>query len=126
MRASTVFKFPSVIRRQHDGPLGIHIDGYEALLQEQGYSRASTYVHLHVLADFSRWLKRRRLDVDDIDEQAVKRYLHCRRHFVDGYRGAAFVPYKLLGTLRDQGIINQKAPAAPVDTCKMVVVDFER
>src|ERR1035437_6582153 len=97
---NTVFKFPSVIRRQHDGPLGIHIDAYEALLQEEGYSHRSTYVHLHVVADFSRWLKRQRLDADHIDEQAVKRYLECRRRFVQRYRGASSVPYKFLGMLR--------------------------
>ena len=71
MNTSTVFKFPSVIRRLHDGPLGIHIDAYEALLQERGYSRASTYVHLRIVADFSRWLKRRRLDANNIDERTV-------------------------------------------------------
>jgi hypothetical protein len=56
MITSTIFKFPSVIRRQHEGPLGIHIDAYEALLQRQGYSHASTYVHLHIVADFTRSL----------------------------------------------------------------------
>src|SRR5712671_5827249 len=61
MSTSTIFKFPSVIRRLHEGPLGIHIDAYEALLGEHGYSRRSTYVHLHVVADLSRWLKGRRL-----------------------------------------------------------------
>ena len=71
MSMNTVFKFPSVIRRQHDGPLGIYIDAYEALLQEEGYSRRSTYVHLHVVADFSRWMKRQRLAADHLDEQVV-------------------------------------------------------
>jgi site-specific recombinase XerD len=126
MSTSTVFKFPSVIRRQHDGPLGIHIDAYETLLQEEGYSRRSTYVHLHVVADLSRWLKRQRLDAGDIDEQAVKRYLQCRRHFVKRYRGASSVPYKFLSMLRDRGITNQKAPVVAVDACKTAVADFER
>jgi site-specific recombinase XerD len=126
MSMNTVFRFPSVIRRQHDGPLGIHIDAYEALLQEEGYSRRSTYVHLHVVADFSRWMKRQRLDADHIDEQAVKRYLESRRRFVKRYRGARSVPCKFLGMLRDQGIINHKAPAVAVDACKMAVADFER
>ena len=126
MSTKTVFKFPNVIRRQDDGPLGIHIDAYEALLQDQGYSRASTYVHLHIVADFSRWLKRGKLDVEDIGEQAVKRYLKCRRHFVERYRGASFVPYKFLGMLRDRGMINHKAPVVAVDACKMAVAGFER
>lgn len=126
MSMSTVFKFPSVIRRQHDGPLGIDIDAYEALLQEEGYSRRSTYVHLHVVADFSRWLKRKRLAADHIGEQTVKRYLRCRRRFGERYRGASSVPYKFLGMLRDQGIINHKTPAVRADACKMAVADFER
>ena len=62
MSTTTIFKFPSVIRRQHEGPLGIHIDMYEALLGEHGYSRSSTYVHLRIVADLSRWLKRRKLE----------------------------------------------------------------
>src|SRR2546422_6467796 len=64
MSTSTIFKSSSVIRRQHEGPLGIHIDAYEAVLGEHGYSRRSTYVHLHIVSDLNRWLKRRRLDVD--------------------------------------------------------------
>ena len=89
MSTSRIFKNPSVIRRQHEGPLGIHIDGYEALLGEHGYSHTSTYVHLHIVADLSRWLKRRRLGVDDVDERTLGRYLQSRRRFVDGYRGAS-------------------------------------
>jgi hypothetical protein len=91
MSTSTIFKFPRVIRQQHEGPLGFHIDAYEALLREHGYSRASTYVHLHIVADLSRWLKRRKLDVDDVDERMMGHYLQSRRHFVDGYRGASSV-----------------------------------
>jgi hypothetical protein len=49
MTTSAIFKFPSVVRRHHEGPLGIHVDAYEALLREQGYSRGSTYVHLHIV-----------------------------------------------------------------------------
>lgn len=48
MNTSTVFKFPSVIRRLHDGPLGIYIDAYEALLHEQGLF---TRVNLRASAD---------------------------------------------------------------------------
>jgi len=126
MCTSTIFKFASAIRRQHDGPLGLHIDAYEALLQEQGYSRVSTYVHLHIVADFSRWLKRRRLDADDLDEHTVKRYLQSRRRFVDRYRGASFAPYKFLGMLRDQEIVNSKALSAAVDACESAVAHFKQ
>jgi len=124
MNTNTLFKFPSVIGRQHEGPLGIYIDAYEALLQEEGYSRGSTYVHLHIAADFSRWLKRRGFDVEDLDERAIKRYLKSRRDFVHRYRSASFVTYKFLGMLRDQGIVNQILAAA-VDACEIAVAKFK-
>lgn len=124
MNMSTVFKFPSVIRRLHDGPLGIYIDAYESLLHEQGYSRTSTYVHLRIVADFSRWLKRRRLDAN-IDERTVKGYLHSRRRYLVRYRGASVVPCKLLEMLRDQGAVNPAPPVA-VGACEIAIANFRQ
>ena len=126
MSTSTIFKLPRVIRHQHEGPLGIHIDAYEALLGEHGYSRRSTYVHLHIVADLSRWLKRRRLDVADVDERTVGRYLQSRRRFVDGYRGASSIPSKFLGMLRDRGIINPQSMPVAVDACEVAIANFKQ
>lgn len=126
MTTSAIFKFPSVVRRHHEGPLGIHVDAYEALLQEQGYSRGSTYVHLHIVADFSRWLRRRRLDAGDVDECTVERYLQSRQRFVDTYRGASFVPYKFLGMLRDRRIVTHKTVPIVVDPREIVVDAFRQ
>jgi hypothetical protein len=126
MTTSAIFKFPSVVRRHHEGPLGIHVDAYEALLREQGYSRGSTYVHLHIVADFSRWLRRRRLDAGDVDECTVERYLQSRQRFVDTYRGASFVPYKFLGMLRDRRIVTHKTVPIVVDPREIVVDAFRQ
>jgi hypothetical protein len=117
MITSAIFKFPSVFPRHHEGPLGIHVDAYEALLPEQGYSRGSTYVHLHIVADLSRRLRRRRLDAGDVDECTMERYLQSRQRFVNTYRGASFVPYKFLGMLRDRRIVaHKRAHAHPLPT----------
>ena len=126
MTTSAIFKFPSVVRRHHEGPLGIHVDAYEALLREQGYSRGSTYVHLHIVADFSRWLRRRRLDAGDVDECTVERYLQSRQRLVDTYRGASFVPYKFLGMLRDRRIVTHKTVPIVVDPREIVVDAFRQ
>jgi site-specific recombinase XerD len=126
MTTNAIFKFPSVVRRHHEGPLGIHVDAYEALLREQGYSRGSTYVHLHIVADLSRWLRRRRLDAGDVDECTVERYLQSRQRFVDTYRGASFVPYKFLGMLRDRQIVTHKTVPIVVDPREIVVDAFRQ
>src|SRR6266571_3783912 len=115
MSTSSFFKFDKVIRRLHEGPLGAHIDAYAALLQEQGYTRASACGHLKIVNDLSRWMQRRELRVRDINAETVKQYLHCRRHYVGRYGGASAVPYKLLGMLRDRGIVEQEKRPVPVD-----------
>jgi len=125
MSTTAASTFPNVIRRQHDGSLGVYLDVYKALLQEQGYSRGSTYLHLRIVADFSRWLRRQRLSAKDLDERTVKRYLRSRRRFVDRYRGASFVPYKFLGMLRARGTLKQSPRPVP-DACEVAVAKFKQ
>lgn len=38
----------------HEGPLGVYIDDFAALLQEEGYSLHSSCEMIRVVADFSR------------------------------------------------------------------------
>ena len=126
MTTNTIFKLPRVIRRRYKGPLGHHADAYEALLREYGYSKGSTYGHLRIVADFSRWLERRRLDVGDVDECTVERYLQSRRRFVETRRGASIVPYKFLGMLRDRGIVHHKTTAMVLGPREIVVNAFRQ
>src|SRR5207249_6881285 len=126
MSTSSFFKFDKVIRRLHEGPLGIHIDAYAALLQDQGYTRASACVHLKIVSDLSRWMQRRELSVHDIDAETLKQYLHCHRRYVGRYRGASAVPYKILSMLRDRGIVEQEKRPVSVDEGEHAEADFKR
>jgi hypothetical protein len=54
MSAAAFFKFSRTLRRMHEGPLGVYIDDFAALLQEEGYSRHSSCEMIRVVADFSR------------------------------------------------------------------------
>jgi site-specific recombinase XerD len=126
MSTGAFFKFPMMIRCLHAGPLSVHIDAYVALLQEQGYARQSARVHLQVLADFSRWLKRRELSVSDIDASTLQRYLRCRRRFVDQHRGACSALDKLLGMLRERGIASHDTAPAAVDPVERAKENFRQ
>lgn len=61
------------------GPLASHIDSFARRLQELGYARTTEREKLRVVADFSRWLQRRKLRAADVDEQIVVKYLRRRR-----------------------------------------------
>ena len=126
MSTGAFFKFPTMIRRLHAGALCVHIDEYVALLQEQGYSRQSARVHLQVLTDFSGWLQRRELSVSDIDASTLRRYLRCRRRFVDQHRGASSAINKLLGMLRDRGIGNHDTTSGSIDPIECARLTFRR
>ena len=126
MSTDAFFKFPTMIRRLHAGPLRVHIDEYVALLQEQGYSRQSARVHLQVLTDFSGWLQRRELSVGDIDASTLRHYLRCRSRFVDRHRGASSALNKLLGMLRDRGIANHDTTSGAIDPVECAKENFKQ
>ena len=98
MSTGASFKCLKTIRRLHVGPLGVHIDGYGALLQEQGNARQSARVHLQVLADFSRHLC-------DIDPTILEHYLRRRRRFVGRHPGASRALNVFLRMLPELGIV---------------------
>ena len=78
MTTSAYFTRAANLQRLHDGPLGPYIDLYASRLVGEGYRRLTAWRCLHLVGDFSCWLKRRQLGVHDVDEQAVAAYLTDR------------------------------------------------
>ena len=73
-----LFSGPLARGRSCPGTLASRIDSFARRLQELGYARSTRRVKLWVVADFGRWLHRRKLRAADVDEQIVVKYL--RRH----------------------------------------------
>jgi site-specific recombinase XerD len=55
-----------------------HLDDYAQLLAEQGYSRQAARQKLRLAADLSRWLARKRLPVEKLNEQRVGEFFGAR------------------------------------------------
>jgi len=98
--------------RRCPGPLGAYIGGVRALLDARGYARATEKEQLHCVADFSRWLERRRVAVGDVDERRATEFVRARRRRGRVGRGDAATLRTLLAHLRQIGVI--PAPAAAV------------
>ena len=60
------------------GPIGPHLEGFAALLSQQGYCRANGWLKMRLAADLSRWLCRRRLALKDLDEAWTSAFLTAR------------------------------------------------
>ena len=74
-----LFTFSSTIERLRQGPLSEHLDAYAAAIAAQGYGRHSIREQIVVIADFSRWLKQKQIDVQALDSKVVDRFLRLRR-----------------------------------------------
>jgi site-specific recombinase XerD len=60
------------------GPLGPHLDDYAQLLTEHGYSRQAARQKLRLAADLSRWLERKGITVEELQEQRVREFFRTR------------------------------------------------
>lgn len=112
---------PLLGQRWHFGPLAAHVDEFARRLSELGYARSTKRDKLRMVADFGRWLERRRRVVADVDEQIVVAYQgRCR------CRGLSTTLADLLETLRSAGIVHRPTPATIDCPRERVVHEFAR
>ena len=91
--------------RLRSGPLGVHVDGFARWLSVQGYGNKTGQAKIRLVADFSRWLDQRHLEVKDLNEEKVARFLKARkkqRRWRPRHRQSLI---QLLGYLRQADII---------------------
>ena len=116
---------PSIIRRLHDGPLGPCIDEYAARLVEQGLSQSTGKRTLRLIADLSRWLERKGLTVDELNEATLEQYRRFRaRTWPMGF-GDPIALRRFLGSMRELDIC-VTPPSAPLSPRAQVQEDFNR
>lgn len=99
------YSTPWALEHLHKGTLGPHIDGFAALLSEQGYTEHTARSKLRLAAYLSCWLHRQRLGLSDLDERQVEKFLEYRRRHGFVHRGNAATLLHLIRYLREAGVI---------------------
>lgn len=119
-----LYKDPCVLRRMREGLLGASVDAFALQLIDQGYARASVRYALQLVADFGRWLDRRRMQVPQVTTECLADYLTDRSRRRRFRSGDAAIVSRLLSLLIEQGIV---APAAPVELTPVgrLVAEFQ-
>ena len=79
------YSSPEVLKYLHEGPLGEYIDTFSQILKEKGYKKGPAKQKIRLIADFSHWLNRKKLEVGDLNEEKVEEFLLYR-----GQRGRIF------------------------------------
>ena len=103
-----------------DGPLAKHLAAFEGLLNGQGYAQESIRRHLLLVADFSVWLKRKKILIEEVTHETVLRYLHYRAQYRCHRTGEGYALRCFVQLLQENGIVARDAPVAPTPAEKLV------
>jgi site-specific recombinase XerD len=121
-----LFTFSRTIERLRQGPLSDYLDAYATGLTEQGYRHHSIRQQLVVIADFSRWLQKKQIDVQDLDGTAVDSFLRLRRRQQRLRRGDPKALARLLAMLQQTGIAKQNRPPVENNARSRIIAEFRR
>jgi len=119
-----LFTFSSTIERLRQGPLSEHLDAYAAAVAKQGYTHHSIGRQIVAIADFSRWLKHKHIEIEALDHQVVDRFLRLRRRQQRVGRGDAKALDRMLSMLRQKGIVKSPQPPATDNARSKIAAEF--
>jgi site-specific recombinase XerD len=114
-----------MIERLRHGPLREHLDAYATAVAQQGYARHSIRTQVVVIADLSRWLQQKHLDVRNLDGKVVNRFLRHRQRRNENRQGDACVLNRFLAMLGKMGLVEQR-PNTPENPRQNVIDEFRR
>jgi site-specific recombinase XerD len=121
-----LFTFSKTMERLRQGPLSEHLDAYAAGVAEQGYAHHSLRQQIVVIADFSRWLKRKQIDVQTLNSEVVDRFLRLRRRPQRVRRGDPKALHRLLVMLRQTGVVKPDKPPVADNARSRITSAFRR
>jgi site-specific recombinase XerD len=110
MTTAIFIKKPKRRRRLQEGPLGVHIDLFSARLLSEGHCQQSAWRNIRVAGDFSRWLARKGIGIEAIDEEIAERYMRFRERYRCPFLSDRPALNRLLAVLREVDVIAPQRP----------------
>jgi len=121
-----LFTDTDIPQSMEQGPLGSVIPAYAALLSQQGYTQQSAHQQLRFLADMSQWLEQQGIQLSELTEPILHRYMQSRGQRFRPRRDDASILRRLLNLLHTQGLLPQQAPETPDNPHERIEHDFDR
>jgi integrase/recombinase XerD len=115
-------EFSSSGRRGAEGPLVPYVAVFTEQLRLQGYAKSSIGEVRRLVADFSEWLKQKKIAKEDISFEHTERYLRYRALHRRPRESDVLTLRRLLNLLREEGVIKQP-PARTEPTPMQRVLD---
>lgn len=105
-----LYKDQRTLKRMREGPLGAYVDVFARQMLNEGYARTSARYAMQLVADFGRWIGRRRIAVWQVTAEHLARYLKHRSRQGHFRSGDEAISQRLLGLLIEQGVVAQAPP----------------
>lgn len=102
-----------VLSRPPEGPLAAHIGLFAEFISAQGYALGSVRPQVRLAAGFSRWLKKKGIDIHCITSDHPRRYLRYRARQVQPCLGDAAALRHLIDFLRSENVIPAEQRSLP-------------
>lgn len=115
-----------LIKDPDSGPLDGIMPAYAAFLSQQGYSEISACQQMRFLADMNRWLHQKRLQVTDLSEPTIQRYMRSRHRRLRPRRDDAAILNRLVHLLHTHGLLPQKVTRPSDNPNHHIDHDFDR
>jgi site-specific recombinase XerD len=102
------FVDPNLLQRLRVGPLAPYLDAYLKQIEQEGFLPSSAPMQMYAIARFSNWLHGRQLDLHQVDEASVERFLQRDPGVV--HSGEAAPLRRLVAMLRKIEVTLAKPP----------------
>lgn len=116
------FVDPDLLGRLRVGPLAPYLETYLKRIEQEGFLPSSVPMQMYAIARFSKWLHAGQVDLQQVDEATVERFLHRDLDVVHCAESATL--RRLLAMLREMEVTAAK-PAEPTN-CRQRFVDEYR
>jgi site-specific recombinase XerD len=117
------FVDPNLLQRLRVGPLAPYLDAYLKQIEQEGFSPSSAPMQVYAIARFSKWLHGRQLDLRQVDETTVERFMQRDPGIVHGGESAPL--RRLLAMLRQIGVTVAK-PSEPRNRQQRFADEYRR
>ncbi|WP_081723660.1 tyrosine-type recombinase/integrase [Paraburkholderia mimosarum] len=114
------------LRRTPEGPLAPYISMVSDAMRRDGFRPYTIRYETRVVADFSRWMKRRRVDLLDLTPECIDGYLRYRRLRRRPAKCDAAALRRACRVLTDAGLISERAEDEHLNPARLYASEYSR
>ena len=116
----------AMLDRYRCGPLGPHLDSFANWLSEQGYPRHTGMQKLRLFAFLSRWLERKQMSIQQLDDQRIDQFVNTQRKHLRQQRQVQHTLTQLLHYLRHLRVVPDQQASQVESPTDRLMHDYER